>query len=169
MSLRRSILAVSAILFLVVRGSAEEWTTHQTNMKFHDQRIAELSGGLSELIDKKRHIKDPKQLKLIMEEMVKNHGLMKEQYEKRNTELNHMRFRHPEQGQEFERKYQRTDSLKALEEYEAETQGGLEYQLSKIREKIRLHFGTSSREVETQQPQKAPPPEEQEAPIHLIK
>lgn len=160
-------ISIISAIFWAGAAAADPWSVHQTNIQVHEQKIEQHNEAIRAAVQRKGQARDPKVLKEIMDEMVSNHAKIKEQIEKRNEELRHMRYRHPEKGQEFDRKYYKTYRFKSLEEYEHELD--LDGQLTRLKEKLNLHYGQKSRQEIEKEKLKDEFKESAEKPIKLSK
>ena len=118
---------------------AEPWSVHQRNIRAYEKKIETHQNAVRDLIQKKKTLKDPKELQATVKSMVEEHGKLKAEIGKRDKEIKHMRFRHPEKGQEFDHKYYKTYRFKTLAEYEDEND--LPAKLTRLHQKIKRHFG----------------------------
>lgn len=138
MRLHKWIWAIS-LLVTSVYVSADPWNVHERNIRVYEKKIAKHQDMIRAAVKSKKETRDSEEVKKLVKDMLVEHESLQEQLEKRDKEIKHMRFRHPEKGQEFERKYLRTFRRKSIEDYENESD--LSHQLSVFKERAFKVFG----------------------------
>lgn len=137
-------MLINLFVLATAVATAKEWKEHQGNMQGHNARIVHYEEVIEGLLKEKQHVQNPGRLAQITKELVAAHKELKNIAIKKNKELKHMRYRHPARGHEFEKKYLRTYEVKSLQDYE--NQLGIGGQLTRVKEKIDLHYGVQPEE-----------------------
>ena len=133
------LVAVAACAMAFLDGArAGEWRNHQASLAALQGQLRQLEGDLSHLIEAKRQAQDAAQVKVIADEIVVKHAKLREISKEYEEERQHVRFKHPERGDEAERRYSR-HKPQAIEELEGEV--GLEPKLDRIKLKIQTVYG----------------------------
>ncbi len=132
---------ISALCVLTFSNTAvaKDWRLHQSSMSVFDQDIKKLNEEINGLIEDKRKTDEPSELRVITQAMADKHKAIQKLDKDRQKEYLHMRFQHPEKGEQQKREYSR-EKIKSLEEMESEF--GLDARLNRIQAKIRKTFGT---------------------------
>lgn len=147
----RYIFAALIIGFVTVSAAtaaAGDWRNHQASMGTKQSKMKMLEAEIEELIQQKKTVEDPDVLSTLTSAMATKHTELAEVVLKYREELLHIRFKHPEKGDESERKYPRYQ-LKTLKEMENEF--GLDAKLNRLKGRLEHTFGIKKPE---------PPPED---------
>lgn len=120
--------------FRVEAGSFEN---HKQNLQNMVTSIAEIESEIKKLIHHKRAEIDREGQKKIMREIEEKHKKLEEAYVKYNEEVNHVKYRHPEQGDQGERTY---TILKPRSLEQIENDVGLEGKLDRIKRKLEKQY-----------------------------
>ena len=121
---------------------ARPWGEHHMRMNASAARIGQLEEDLKELIKEKKHAEEPAELRVITQNIADKYAEIEKLYKERHTEELHIRFQHPEKGDDEKREYTRV-KLKSLEELENDF--GLDARLNRVQAQIRRTYG-----IETQ-------------------
>jgi len=143
------------LFFILFSLSAEgaEWGRHEVNLKGYATRINSAQEEIQVLVVKKNQNRDPKVRDELLLEIIKKNNDLKRIYKEFKTEKEHVRFEHPEQGDQAERKYRHV-KMKSLEDLENEQ--GLDGQLSRVKRKIETQYTTPEK---AQTPSSKPTPQ----------
>lgn len=160
-----------ATLLCFSSSQAGDWKRHQVMIKNFKSQIVSFQRSLDQLIERKKSATDQQTERKIMQQMVITHAQLVKAHQRYREEYDHMRFRHPERGEEFEKTYSEQVKLKDLEEIDEEA--GIEGRLTKIRRTLQKHFGVDV-EQEEEKKRKYPrtfatPPPSEEGRIKLTK
>ncbi len=140
-----SVALILALCLFVPAAFAREWRQHQASMGTKQSKMKALEGEIEELIHHKKGTENPDEITHITTTLAEKHAeLAKVAREYREEQL-HIRFKHPEQGDESERKYPRYQ-LKTLKEMASGH--GLDAKLDKIKERLQHTFGMKKTESE---------------------
>lgn len=90
-----------ALLLLTGGAMAAEWGDHEQNLMGLGTRIHALRTGLSGLLQQSALTVDPEVKRALMAEILKIENELRTETEKMNRELEHIRYEHPERGQDF--------------------------------------------------------------------
>lgn len=133
------------ILIFGVVGSAwaGDWRIHQSSMGGKQRKMKSLEAEIGELILQKRDTEDPDAIRSITASMAQKHAELEKVAQEYREELLHIRFKHPEQGDESDRRYPRY-RLKVLKEME--TDFGLDAKLDRLRDRMHRTFGLKKSE-----------------------
>ncbi len=143
-------LSLRYLFFLILfcsRVYAGGFEAHKQNLQNMVTSIADIESEIKNLIHHKRTESDREGQRKIMREIEEKHKKLEEAYEKYNEEVNHVKYRHPEQGDAGERTY---TILKPRTLEQIENDVGLEGKLDRIK-----------RKMERQYQQPPPPPKTQ--------
>lgn len=144
-------MKIAPLLFIILASVAQarEWALHEASLKASVDKIREKEKKVIEIIKHKNHLPpDSPKAKAILEELTKEHKELTGFYKDFQDEKQHVRFEHPEQGLNVERKYTRY-KVKTLEDFENEV--GIDGKLSRLKSKTMRKFGEKSA------PEVAPP------------
>ncbi len=122
---------------------AEQWSHHVNNMMMHRSKLRALEGELQQLIADKKHSEDPERVKELTTLMRTKYTELETSAAEFRVEAMHMRFKHPERGDDHERQYARF-KLKTLKEYESSL--GLDGQLDRLKIKVSQVYQTKKPE-----------------------
>ncbi len=138
-----SLLVVLSLGLAVPRAFAGDWRAHQASLGSKQGKMKAAEAEIEDLIHQKKGAEDPDEVTRLTGALAERHeGLARAAQEYREERL-HVRFKHPERGDESERKYPRYQ-LKTLKEMEAGH--GLDAKLDGLRERLRRTFGVKSPE-----------------------
>lgn len=129
------------LVFLVLLISktvfAGGFEAHKQNLQNMVVSISDTEGEIKKMIHHKRSQHDREAQKKTMKEIEESHKKLLEAYKKYNEEVNHVKFRHPEQGDEGERVY---TILKPRTLEQIENDVGLEGKLDRVRRKMEAQY-----------------------------
>ena len=140
-----------SVIFLSVPTYAREWVAHEISLRSQIEKIREKEKKIGELIHVKNETKEDVKLKPLLAEIKKEYGELEKLYKDLDEEKRHVRFEHPDQGIEVERKY-RAYKIRSIEDMENEI--GTEGRLNRLKSRVLRKYGT---EVKPE----PPPPEEE--------
>ena len=130
--------ALFAWVILIGRaGHSESWGRHEVNLKGYQIQITNGEEEMRALIAKKKINTDLKIRDEILKEIIQKNEDLKKTFREMKTEEEHIRFQHPEKGDETVRKYRHL-RLKSIEELENEV--GLDGQLSRLKNKVKNKY-----------------------------
>ena len=130
--------ALACVLLISSTSFARPWGEHHMRMNATAARIKQLEDDLKELIKEKKHAEEPAELRVITQNIADKYAEIEKIHKERHTEELHMRFQHPEKGDDEKREYTRI-KLKSLEELENDF--GLDARLNRVQAKIRRTYG----------------------------
>lgn len=109
---------IFACLLLVIpqSGIAGNWAVHASDLRAKIALIQQLEGDIEKAIEQKNQQKSGDNT-AVLQLIVDKHKELTKTVEEYNELRNHVRFEHPEQGDETERKY-RSHQLRSLDEFE---------------------------------------------------
>jgi len=119
-------------------ASADIYRIHAANLEAYQAAINAAEEEIKALLVRKHHTMDSKELQLLLADIVKKDAEVKKIYEDYRKERVHMKSRHPEEGDESERKY---TQLKPRTIEQIATEIGIDGKLDKIKKKIRQKYG----------------------------
>jgi hypothetical protein len=152
------ILRICLLILFTLQAQAREWDLHEASLKASVEKIREKEKKIVEIVKQKNLLPpDSPKAKPILEELTKEHKELSEFYKDFETEKQHVRFEHPEQGLKVERKYLRY-KVKTIEDFENEV--GIDGKLSRLKSKTMKKFGEKTTQ-ETVVPDNEPNLEEQ--------
>lgn len=122
-----------ALLGVPLNAWAKEWGMHQGNLRGWVAKIQTKEEEIKKLIEEKEHTKDKDKLKEIMDKMVEMHKALAKDLKDYEEERSHVRFQHPDKGDDLESKY-RPVRLRTIEEIEGDM--GLDGKLNRLKSKI---------------------------------
>jgi hypothetical protein len=131
-------ISIFSFGFLCSIANAEQWARHEVNLKGYQLQIIHGEDELRELIAKKKQIRDPKERDEILKEIIKKNAELRKSFHELKAEEEHIRFQHPEKGDDTVRKYRHL-RLKSIEELENEV--GVDGQLSRLKSKVKNKYG----------------------------
>lgn len=139
----RAVVALFLIFIPVSTVVAGDWQFHLTNLTMRQSKIRALESEVRELLHHKKETEDPVQLKVIADEIAAKYAELAKVSKEFRDEYAHVRFKHPDRGDDDERKYSRYQ-LKTLEQLE--TESGLDGKLDHIKKKVADTFGAPASE-----------------------
>jgi DNA polymerase II small subunit/DNA polymerase delta subunit B len=134
------ILSLASFVFIfqgatfASNAMAESWGRHEVNLKGYQIKIRNSEDELRELIAKKNSNRNPKVRDEILKEIIQKSEDLKKTFADMKSEEEHIRFQHPEKGDETERKYRHL-RLKSVKDLENEV--GVDGQLSRLKAKVK--------------------------------
>lgn len=143
------IVFLAALCFYVPAALAGDWRGHQSSMGTKQSKMKALESEIEDLIHQKKGSEVPDEVTRITVTLAEKHGELAKVTREYREELLHIRFKHPELGDESDRKYPRYQ-LKTLKEME--TNHGLDAKLDKIKERLQHTFGMKKPEAEDETP-----------------
>jgi hypothetical protein len=152
------LLWVSLFLFCLP-VFAREWAAHEVSLRSQIDKIREKEKKIGELIHLKNETKEDAKLKPLLAEIKKEYGDLEKFYKELEEEKRHVRFEHPDQGMDVERKY-RAFKIRTIEDMENEI--GTEGRLSRLKSKVLKKYGvepTPAQEPVVEEPKKEEPVE----------
>jgi hypothetical protein len=126
-----------AIIFFANQLFAGNFDNHKQTLQNMVTSISDIENEIKTLIHHKRSEHDRESQKHIMKEIEEKHKKLEEAYKKYNEEVNHVKYRHPEQGDMGERTY---TVLKPRTLEQIENDVGLEGKLDRIRRKMEAQY-----------------------------
>lgn len=142
-----------SLLFLVPNISfAGDWKVHASDLRAKIATIQQLEEKIEELVQQKNS--KAGNTSAILEQIVTSHDELKKAVKEYNKLRNHVRFEHPEQGDDTERKY-RPHRFKSIEEFEEAV--GIYGKLDRLKRKVKTTYG-----VEDPKPPEPPKPMKKE-------
>jgi len=151
-------------LFVALTAGAREWDAHEVSLRSQIEKIREKEKKITELITQKNTTKDDEKLKPILADLQKEYKALQKMYEEWETEKRHVRFEHPDQGVNIERKY-RAYKIRSIEEMENEM--GTDGRLTRLKTKVMRKYGEPVSEtpaVSSPATPPTPPPEVKKEP-----
>lgn len=146
-------LPIKLFIYLLLFANsvfAEEWQKHIMSLNTHNEKIKNNEKSILALIEEKKSTKDQARIKLILVEMQILQKEIEQSSQKLSEEVAHMRFDHPEKGQQ-EKEDLKLHQVKSIDELESST--GIEGKLSSLVEKIRkIYSSAGSAKVEVAKP-----------------
>lgn len=145
MQSRKQILSgVRAILFIALLGfafvaHAGPWPEHLAKIQKLKSEIDALEGEIKHMIHEKRGSHVESSVREITEEIAAKYKTLKEASDKLEEETTHIRFKHPEQADQLDRKYAR-HHLKSIDDLESEV--GIDGRLDRIKRRVAETFPT---------------------------
>lgn len=112
---------------------AEPWAYHSTHLPGLVSQIKMLEKSISELVEQKKKTEDPAALKGLLESIKSSYAELQKVSSAYETERRHVRFKHPEENDDSERKYPRYH-LKSLSDLESQV--GLEARLDHVKARV---------------------------------
>jgi hypothetical protein len=131
-------LLLSSILVLSFGAEAREWELHSAGLKATVGKIRSKENSIAELIQLKKVTTDQAKMSELLTKLTVEHKELSGLYHDFETEKQHIRFEHPEEGPKVDRQY-RPLKLKTLDEFEAE--GGIDGKLSELKNKVKKKYG----------------------------
>ncbi len=125
------------LIFLLNFANAGTWETHKQNLPNLAGEITALEHELASLIATKRTQTDRTLIQKSMKEISEKYKKLEETYKKYNKEVTHVKFRHPEQGEEGERQYTLIKP-KTVEQIESDI--GVDGKLDRIKRKMERQY-----------------------------
>lgn len=154
------------LVFLVLISSksfAGGFEAHKQNLQNMVMSISDIESEINKMIHHKRSEHDREAQKKVMKEIQEAHKKLLEAYKKYNEEVNHVKFRHPEQGDEGDRTY---TVLKPRTLEQIENDVGLEGKLDRIKRKMGAQYNepppppkTAKEEIAEKKKTEEKPPE----------
>ena len=114
-------------------GYAGEWKYHTEFEKQEKTKMNSLETKISGFVVKKRTVKDPEKLKIVLDQIRTGYGELKTHATDYNENLTHMRYRHPAKGDETNRKYS-LYKMRTLQDMENAV--GIDGQLDRVKRKM---------------------------------
>ena len=131
-------------MFLILLSSksvfAGGFEAHKQNLQNMVVSISDIEAEIKNLIHHKRSEHDREAQKKVMKEIEEKHKKLIEAYKTYNDEVNHVKFRHPEQGDDGERTY---TILKPRTLEQIENDVGLEGKLDRVKRKMEAQYNQS--------------------------
>jgi hypothetical protein len=142
------------LFFSLPLAHAEPWAEHVQRLPSEEHAIEVLQGEINELIEQKRHTEDQAALKKIIDEMASKHKELVRLIEEHNTQLLHVRFKHPEKADVVALKFKHFEP-KTLEQMENDF--GLDGRLDRIKARVTETFPAPIQVKEKAEPLKVSP------------
>lgn len=159
---RMVLMAACTIFSVGVR--AGDWSGHLNHLRSSESRIHALEADINHLIESKHHTKGA-ELNGILAEIASKYRDLKAAVKEREQEITHVRYQHPEKGDNEKRKYTRYQ-MKTLEQFEEDL--SLEGKLDRLKYKVRSQFQVPVAEKKSEvedghdrSPTSVPPEDEQ--------
>ncbi len=137
---------ITLLLLLGAPALAREWAAHEVSLRTQVGKIREKEGKIAEIIHEKDKEKDDEKRTHLLTELAKEYKELQKLYKDLDEEKRDVRFKHPDQGLEVERKYQ-SYKIKSIEDIETEV--GTEGKLSRLKMKVIRKYGSSLDEPST--------------------
>ncbi len=102
------ILGVICLLLWVSPLSAGEWANHQDNIVSIRSRISQVEDEIQKTAEVKSQTQNPEEIQALIKHILELHDELELEKRKLHEEIMHARFRHPEQGMNFDFQYTRT-------------------------------------------------------------
>lgn len=156
---------IFSVLLAAKFAFAGGFEVHKQNLQNMVVSISDIEGEIKKLIHHKRSEHDREAQKKVMKEIEENHKKLLEAYKKYNEEVNHVKFRHPEQGDDGERTY---TVLKPRTLEQIENDVGLEGKLDRIKRKMEAQYNQAPTPPKTQKEELAEKKKVEEKPPERI-
>ncbi|MFK8137803.1 MAG: hypothetical protein AB8E15_05515 [Bdellovibrionales bacterium] len=117
---------------------AGDWKIHASNMRANMAELTQKEQAVKSLIQQKNNTKDKALISSLLDQIVTAHEDYKKAVDKYNEERNHIRFEHPEQGDDTERSY-RYRNAQEIEDLEDAV--GIYGRLGKVKRKLKKTYG----------------------------
>jgi hypothetical protein len=131
---------------------AGDWKVHASELRAKIATVQQLEEKIEDLV-KQKNTKAGNTAG-ILEQIVSSHDELKKAVKEYNKLRNHVRFEHPEQGDDTERKY-RPHRFKSIEEFEEAV--GIYGKLDRLKRKVKTTYG-----IEDPKPPEPPKPKKKE-------
>ena len=112
-----SVILISLIVFFSSTSNAGNWKVHASDLRAAIAEIEQKETLIQGLIDQKNKATGKTNTTQIIKQIVEEHKELKEAVKKYNKLRNHVRFEHPAQGDDTERRYN-PKRVKSLDEFE---------------------------------------------------
>lgn len=109
------------------------WNEHMNNINSMLGRMRTDEEEIKKLVEEKAQAKSKEQLNEILKQIVERYKNLQETHKRFEEERHHVRFEHPEKGDEVERRY-RPFRLRTIDQMETEV--GLEKKLDRFKAKV---------------------------------
>lgn len=134
---RKAALTALATVFLgSFVGStalAGPWAEHMQKIPALKRQTEDLEGEIKHLIEEKRETDDDAKVRQLTLEIAEKYKALREAGEKLEAETTHVRFKHPEQASQLDRKYVRF-KVKSMRDLESEV--GIDGRLDRIKKQV---------------------------------
>ncbi len=128
---------IGTLILLSQFALAGNFDTHTQNLQNMVGAISDIEAEIKNLIHHKRAEHDREAQQKTMKEIQQSHKKLEEAYKNYNEEVNHVKYRHPEQGDQGERTY---TVLKPRTLEQIENDIGLEGKLDRIKRKLERQY-----------------------------
>jgi hypothetical protein len=151
---------LSLLLMFAIPSFAREWAAHEVSLRSQVEKIREKERKITEMIHHKNEEKEDAKLKPLLAALQKEYEDLEKFYKELEEEKRHVRFEHPDQGVDVERKY-RAYKIRSIEDMENEI--GTEGRLSRLKSKVLRKYGTEPEPEKVVPPIEEPPKKEEAA------
>lgn len=138
MHLMNSLTVMLFTVLISINSHAGNWKVHASDLRAKIAEIEQAEAKIEDLISQKKSRKSGNSSTEIIDQIVDAHKELKKAVEKYNKLRNHVRFEHPEQGDDTERKY-RPHRFKSIEEFEDSV--GIYGKLDRMKRKMKRTYG----------------------------
>ncbi len=135
----RSVLVVLVALLPQSFAHAGPWPEHLAKISKLKSEVDALEGEIKHMIHEKREMHVDSEVRALTEEIATKYKSLKEASDKLEEETTHIRFKHPEQADQLDRKYTR-HHLKSIDDLESEV--GIDGRLDRIKRRVEATFPT---------------------------
>lgn len=129
---------LALLLMAATFTHGREWAAHEVSLRSQIEKIRTKEKAIAEIVHEKNKEKDDQKLKEYRTEIQKEYKELVKLYNELEEEKRHVRFEHPDQGVEVERKYQ-IYKIKSIEDMESDV--GTDGRLSRLKAKVVRKYG----------------------------
>lgn len=127
---------------------ARPWSEHNNHLGSMARQLVSTEHEIQELIERKGHTVDPKQVAEIMRSIAERHRSLVKTSKDYEEERQHVRFEHPERNDQLDRKYVRHE-VKSVEEMESGL--SIDARLDRVRAMVLAKFPVPERKMTTEE------------------
>lgn len=136
--------AVVVVSLFTSVSKAGEWPAHLAKISKYKSETTSLEGEVKHLLEAKKHAHSEGEVRELTLQIADRYKALKTAAEKLETEVTHVRFKHPEQADQLERKYTRYQ-MKSLDDLASEV--GIDGRLDRIKRQVAEIFPTGEAKV----------------------
>jgi hypothetical protein len=145
-----AIFACVALSFASSSAHAGPWSQHLMAISKLKAEVDALEGEIKHMIHERRESHVESEVRELTVSIAEKYKALKESSDKLEEETTHIRFKHPEQADQLDRKYTR-HHLKSLDDLASEV--GIDGRLDRIKRKVAATFPTpEQKRAETEPP-----------------